>query len=216
MTTSIGIASVLIADDHPLVLRALKDLIDREADFDVIAAVTDGRIALASMREHPTDLAVLDLTMPGNSGLSLLKTIAAEALPVRVILLTASISDEQILDAITAGVFGVLLKESAPETLMACMRQVVAGQKWLPAELVEPAVARQKDRSRQCLPSKLLTGREAEIVRLVSEGLSNRDIAREIGVTEGTVKIHLHNIYGKLRVDNRTRLAAMVFGWGDR
>lgn len=207
-------ASVLIADDHPLVLRALKDLISSEADFEVTAAVTDGASALSSIRYHPPNLAVLDLTMPGHSGLSLLKIIAGEALPVRVIFLTASISDEQILDAITAGVFGILHKESAPEVLIECMRHVAAGQKWLPPELVEPAITRQNDhRNRQRLQSELLTVREAEIVRLVSEGLSNKHIARNLGVSEGTVKIHLHNIYQKLRVDNRTRLAAMAFGW---
>lgn len=206
--------SVLVADDHPLVLRGLNELIAAQPDFEVVAVMADGTSALAKTREILPNLAVLDLSMPGISGLDLLHTITLENLPVRVIFLTASIPDDEILCAVEAGIFGIMLKESAPEALLSCMRHVAGGQKWLPRDLVETAIEREASRHKvRGTESELLTGREADVVRLVCEGLSNKSIGRKLNLSEGTVKIHLHNIYRKLEVNNRTTLAKLAFGW---
>jgi len=206
--------SVLVADDHPLVLRALNELIAGQPDFEVVATVADGTSALARAREILPNLAVLDLSMPGIGGLELLNIIMMESLPIRVIFLTASIPDDEIVYAIEAGVYGILLKESAPEALLSCMRQVALGKKWLPPDLVDPALERQTSRPRRPgSESDLLTIREADVVRLVCEGLSNKSIGRKLNLSEGTVKIHLHNVYRKLEVNNRTTLAKVALGW---
>lgn len=205
---------MLVADDHPLVLRALNELIAGQPDFEVVATAADGTSALAKLREALPNLAVLDLSMPGISGLELLGLITTENLPIRVIFLTASIPDDDILYAIESGIYGILLKESAPEALLSCMRQVALGEKWLPPDLVDPAIERQTSRpKRPGIESELLTIREADVVRLVCEGLSNKSIGRKLNLSEGTVKIHLHNIYRKLEVNNRTTLARVALGW---
>ena len=208
--------SLLIADDHPLILRGLGDLIAREPDFDVIAEETGGSTALEAIRRLKPDIAIVDLNMPDVSGMEVLDVAMRELPAVRLVFLTASITDGQVLEAIAKGVWGIVLKEVAPEALVLCLRQVAQGRRWLPNDIVERAIARQTEANAQQMQSELLTDRELEIALLVAEGLSNKVIARKLSLSTGTVKIHLHNIYRKIKVENRTSLAALAFEWRQR
>jgi DNA-binding NarL/FixJ family response regulator len=204
-----GPTTAFLADDHPLVLRGLVDLLSAERDFTVIGTAIDGKSALEKIIDAQPDIAVLDLVMPRMSGLDILHELAQLGSPVRVIFLSALISDEQSVQAIASGAFGILLKESAPETLIECMRLVRGGRRWFPGNLFNQKTARTNELGKRKSTDEL-TSREREIAALVAEGLSNKRIAALLNVTEGTVKIHLHNVFAKLDVSNRTALATMV------
>ncbi len=199
--------SVLICDDHPLILQGLATLLAGDDRLNVIATPRDGNEALRLLIELKPDIALLDVALPGIDGIGLLKAANQSCLPTRVVLLTASISDAQLLEAITAGVAGVILKESASETLMHCLRVVSTGGRWLPPELIQPAIIRQASARKASSPFDSLTRREREVAQRIAEGASNREVASALGMSEGTVKIHLHSIYAKLEIDNRTALA---------
>ena len=202
---------VVLADDHPIVLGGLRALLQAEPGVEIVAAVPDGATALATIRAHEPDLVVLDINMPELTGLEVLDALAADDFAARVVLLTGSASDEQIATAVERGAWGLLLKESAPGTLIACLKAVAAGQRWLPEEVVAPAVRRATERrEKDVRPERVLTAREYEVARLVAQGLSNKHIAHALAISEGTVKIHLHNMYEKLGGMNRTSLAVLM------
>ncbi|AZO41509.1 response regulator transcription factor [Mesorhizobium sp. M7D.F.Ca.US.005.01.1.1] len=133
--------SVVLADDHPLLLRGLQGVLKAAPDFNVLAATASGVQALSLISDLRPDLAVLDVSMPNVGGLAIQRTVLQERLPVKVIFLTASLTGRQIADAISMGVWGILLKEYATEVLLDCMRQVASGEKWLPPELVARATS---------------------------------------------------------------------------
>jgi DNA-binding NarL/FixJ family response regulator len=199
--------TVVLADDHPLMLRALDSLLGSEPDFKVVAQCPNGEKALRNIRALHPDVAVLDIRMPMRDGLSVMREIKQARLRTRVVLLTASIEDEEMLEATRLGVGGVVLKEMAPRFLVQCVRKVHAGEAWLERRAAARAfetLLRREAGVRAI--GKLLTPREVEIVRLVSRGLRNKAIADEMSVSEATVKTHLHNIYEKLGVESRAEL----------
>src|SRR5262249_26680951 len=131
--------------------------------------------------------------------------------------LAASLTDREIVDATAQGAFGVLLKESAPDTLITCLRAIADGQKWLPANLVEGANMRLREHDAQITRvSDALSRREIEIMLKVAEGLSNKEVGRLLNISEGTVKMHLHSIYQKIHITNRTSLANFARAYRDR
>jgi DNA-binding NarL/FixJ family response regulator len=199
--------SVVLADDHPLLLRGLHGLLKTASDFNVLAATGSGAEALSLISDLRPDLAVLDVSMPDVGGLEIQRTVHKGRIPVKVIFLAASLTGRQIADAISMEAWGILLKEYAPEALLDCMRQVAAGEKWLPQELVIRATSAGSSDNPKKLD--LLTVREKEVAVLICGGLSNRGIAQKLGTTEGTIAIHLNNIYRKLDITNRTTLAAL-------
>src|SRR3954468_21895190 len=202
---------VALADDHPIVLGGLRALLQTERGVEVVAAALDGAPALEMIRAHEPEIAVLDITMPRLTGLEVLEALEADGLATRVVLLTGSASGEQIATAVERGAWGLLLKESAPGTFIACLKTVAAGQRWLPEELVAPAIRRAAERrATDVRPERVLTAREYEIARLIAQGLSNKHIARSLAISEGTVKIHLHKTYEKLGGMNRTSLAVLM------
>jgi len=202
--------SLLLCDDHPLIVGGLRALIGGHPNYEIVGTTCSGEEAQRLLARQPPDMALLDILMPEITGIDLLKWINRERLPVKVVLLTASISDAEIIDVIAANVAGILLKESAFETLIHCLDTVARGRRWLPPDLVQPAIARSRSVSRDISPYDQLTRREADVARHIVEGRSNRDIAAALGISEGTVKIHLHAIYSKLGVDNRTAVAIML------
>lgn len=204
--------TVVIADDHPVVLRGLSDFIVNHGDFVVFGRAGNGEEALAMIRGHRPDVAVLDVYMPGLGGLEVLAAIRKEQLPTRVVLLTASFEDDHLLTAMEYGADGILLKEAAPGAMLECLLRVANGGRWLAAELVQFAV-RRAARDNDDTPVSL-TLREAELVRLVAQGLSNKEVGTRLSLTEGTVKSHLHNIYTKLGIANRASLVAFALGKG--
>jgi two-component system, NarL family, nitrate/nitrite response regulator NarL len=203
--------SIVLADDHPVVLRGLASILRSEPDMSVVALCSNGIAAANAIREHAPDIAVIDIGMPGLDGLEVLARIAADGPGTNVVLLSAAASDEQILTAITRGAKGIMLKDAAPDDLVHCVRQVAAGQQWFPTKIVDAAIEReigQQAESKRLV--EMLTPRERQVVASLCKGLSNKQIARQLNLTEGTVKIHLHNIYDKLGVMNRTALTALA------
>ena len=202
---------IILADDHPIFLGGLTSLIRSDPAYALVATCSDGSAALQALRDLQPELAVLDIGMPGLTGLEILEILRREALPTRVVFLTASANDEDIAHAVALGVWGLLLKRAAADQLLGSLAAVASGCRWLPPDVVDGAVAREAARRQESERlAGALTPRERELVVLATEGLSNKEIARRIGVTEATVKIHLHNIYQKLGVSNRTALAALA------
>jgi len=201
--------SLMLCDDHPLILRGLADLIATDTDIDIVATCGSGQQAIDAILEHMPDVAVLDISMPERDGIDVLKEVARKQWPVRVVILTGCITDEQVIQVIAAGAYGIVLKESAAASLVDCLRHVAEGRRWLPSSIVQPAISRASAAARRISPFELLTRREKEVARLIADGLSNKDAAARLAMSEGTVKIHLHSIYSKLGVDNRTAVAIL-------
>ena len=200
--------SLVLADDHPIVLDGLEQLFGVEPDMQVLARCRSGTETLEALRTEPADVLVLDLRMSGLDGLAVLQEIAKEGWRTRTVLLTAAIADEQLVEAIRLGARGVVLKESAPQLLVQAVRAVHAGGEWLEQGLVGRALRRLVARDHGLREAmRTLTPRELEIARLIAEGLRNRAVAERLFISEGTVKIHLHKIYEKLGVDGRLELA---------
>lgn len=200
---------VILADDHPLLLRGLADLVSIEPDFQLVGTARSGRQALELLQVLSPELAILDITMPDLDGLAVLRAISHDDIRPRVVFLSASITPAQISEGLAFGAWGFLLKEAAPELLIHCLRSVAAGERWHPPELLALSHPLAAEHGAEQFAE--LTLREREIVDLVCKGLSNRAIAADLGTAEGTVKIHLHNIFRKLKVGNRTSLAALSF-----
>lgn len=204
--------SVLIADDYPILLSGLKALIDADPDFNVVATAADGATALEKVRQIEPDVAVLDLNMPLRTGLDVLTQITAAGLGTSVVVLAATASDDDIHRLVTAGAKGLVLKESAPQLLIACLRAVAAGQVWF-SEEVPAIVSRQGEQKRLWRERfESLTEREIEVVRLANAGASNKEIAYALQLVEGTVKVHLNNIFRKLHVSTRAELLSRTKG----
>jgi DNA-binding NarL/FixJ family response regulator len=205
--------SIAIADDHPVVLHGLAALITSDPEFTVVAQCHDGMAALIAVHDLKPDLAILDLNMPGLTGREVLTEIVNEELQTRVVLLTAAATDAEFYDTIDAGAAGVVVKDSAPETLLRCIRIVAAGGKWLPEDVVGPAVDRESLRREQWRTlSAELTVREVEIVRLVVAGATTKEVSFRIGITPGTAKVHMSNIFRKLRISSRSELLQLAAG----
>jgi DNA-binding NarL/FixJ family response regulator len=198
---------VVLVDDHPIVLQGLQHLFERQSDFEVVSCCHDGAAALDAVRTERPDVVVLDLRMPGASGLDVLREISNERLPCRTVLLTAAITEEQVLEAMKLGAAGLVLKESPPDALVSCVRRVHQGEQWIDRDTVARAIRTVLDREAAAREASLmLTPREIEIVRMVAQGLRNKVIAERLSISEGTVKVHLHNIYDKFGVDGRLEL----------
>lgn len=199
---------LVLADDHPLVLDGLEQLFRLEPDFEVVARCRDGHETLHALRLHRPDLLILDIKMPGLDGLSVLRAVSDEGLPTQTVLLTAALDDDQLVEAVRLGVRGVVLKESAPRVIITAVREVRAGGSWLEGRSVSRALQKLVEREAAARGAvRSLTPRELEIVRMAGSGAGNRDIATRLHITEGTVKIHFHNIYEKLAINSRVELA---------
>jgi DNA-binding NarL/FixJ family response regulator len=198
---------LVLADDHPYILDALEHFFGTATDFQVLVRCLNGEDALQALRQHRPDILILDIRMPGNDDLSVLRAIRKEKLPTRVVLLTGALDEEEVLEAIRLGVRGVVIKDMAPQLLLQCVRKVHAGGQWLERHSVTRALDRLLRREAGAREvAGVLTAREREIVRLVASGLRNKEIADKLSVTEGTVKLHLYNVFKKFHVGSRVEL----------
>jgi two-component system nitrate/nitrite response regulator NarL len=199
--------SLVLADDHPLVHDGFELLCSREGDFRLLAKCQDGEEALQSVRRSLPDILVLETSLPKMDGFAVLREIRRDRLPTRAVILTAALDDEQALEALRLGVRGVVLKSMPTKLLAQCIRKVHAGGQWLEKQsagrAIEKMLLREAGARRL---ANILTPREIEIARMVAQGQSNREISEKLLVREGTVKIHLHNVYKKLGIDNRVDL----------
>ncbi len=201
---------VIIADDHPIFLEGLQALFKCTDEYELIGTATDGIAALDIIRRLAPDIAILDLSMPGLTGLQILEAVASERLRTKIVFLTASLTDEAIVAATKRRTWGIVLKSAAARTLFQCLRSVVCGDRWHSPEVVKLVSQELPQGHHNADKFELLTSREKEVAVLVAEGMSNKQIAHHINVSEGTVKIHLYNAYQKLEVSNRTSLAALT------
>lgn len=203
--------TLVLADDHPLVLGGLCFALAREPDMTVLACCADGPSTLHAVDAHRPDILLLDMRMPRMDGLEVLRALAGRGLPTRAILLAAELRPAQLDEATRLGVRGVLLKDAALTTLLQCVRAVHQGNRW--PDRGSTAWSAQRLRKRpapEADPLGPLTEREVQVALGVARGLRNREIARELAIHEGTVKLHLHNAYRKLRLGGRLALSVYV------
>jgi len=199
---------LVIADRHPIVLHGLTSVFAEQRDFVIVASCSDGASCIEAIRSLAPDVAMLD-SMSDLTGSEILAAVNAESLLTRLVFFTASVDQADLVAATASGVCSMISKSSAPERLVQSLRQIVDG--WnLPrlSSTLDPSRKATNDASGSVL--QVLTDRESEIMRLVSKGLSNKEIARRLNISQGTTKVHLHHIYQKLEINNRTVLAALA------
>jgi|SRR5687768_8857228 len=203
--------AVVIADDHPIVLAGLEGLLRREPDIDVVAQCSDGLEAFRAVVKHRPDMLILDLRMPRADGLTALRQMQDAGVTTRTVVLAAAIDDDSLADALRYGVRGVVLKETAPQSLVQCVRSVYANRQWIDVEMMRAALDRLAGRRAASEElNAILSPREREVAHAAKQGLRNAEIAATLSIAEGTVKLHLHAIYTKLKVDGRTALMAAL------
>ena len=191
---------VLIADDHSTFLAGLTSIIDMEDDMIVVAQATDGRQAVDLWRKHRPTVTLLDLRMPVLDGVGTINAIRQEDDSAQIVVLTTYDSDNDIYRAIKAGTRGYLLKDARREELLDCIRKVSTGATCLPQALMQKLITG--------IRSEPLTEREIEVLQLLADGKSNKEIGTKLFISEFTVKGHLHNIFTKLNVLSRTEAIA--------
>jgi two-component system, NarL family, nitrate/nitrite response regulator NarL len=201
--------SVLIADRHPVVLQGLTNVLGARGDFTIVASCGDGKSCIEAIRNLAPDIAVLDVSMPGLTGLEILSLAHSENLSTRLVFFTGSVEERELVMSTAADGYSVIQKDVAPELLVQSLRQIAGGHRLLPLPPSEPAASREQSAITENALTAL-TERERQIMRLVSEGLSNKEIGRRLNIADGTIKVHLHNIFQKLEISNRTVLAALA------
>jgi DNA-binding NarL/FixJ family response regulator len=197
---------ILIVDDHFVVRMGLTAVIGTQPDMAVVAEATNGRQAVQSFRQHRPDITLMDLRMPETNGVEAIIEIRKEYPEARFIVLTTYDGDEDIYRALQAGARGYLLKDMLGDALLEAIRAVHAGQRRIPSEVASRLAER--------MTRTELTSRELEVLGLIVKGRSNKQIAAELGVAEGTVKIHINNILSKLGVSDRTQAATFALHRG--
>ncbi len=204
---------ILLVDDHLLFRKGLTRLLDVQPDFHVVAEAPDGLVALERARELRPDLVLMDISMPHCDGLEATRRIKAQIPDVKVVILTVSDDEHDLVTAVKYGADGYLLKDIQPEELFQHIRCVGQGETPLSRGLTRKLFNQLALRSRpvpEPAAAAVLSQRECEVLALVVEGFTNRRIGNELGITRNTVKNHLRSIYAKLRVDNRTQAAAQA------
>lgn len=197
---------ILIADDHPIIVSGLEAVL-RDTAYEVVGAVGDGSEVSAAIDALAPDMLILDVSMPGQSGVKVLEGLRARGSVLPVVLLTAGLEDAELIDAIRLGVEGIVLKEGAHAQLIQCLDAVRCGGRWIEPDLLRRAVDLSDADGAADDPLHRLNAREKAIAELVQQGMRNREIAGRLGMNEGTVKVYLHRIYRKLGIGSRTELA---------
>lgn len=199
---------LVLADEHPVILDGLATLFELEPEFQVVARCRTGAEVLAAVRTHRPDVLILDLRLPGKDGLAIMRELGQESLDARVVLFAESLDEEEVLEAHRLGVRGVVLKEMSSQLLVQCVRKVHAGGQWLENRSVSRALdmlLRREAAAAQV--GGVLTPRQVQILRMVASGLRTKEVADKLAISQGTVKVHLHNVYDKLGVAGRLGLA---------
>lgn len=198
---------ILIADDHSVVREGLVSLIKRKSDMVVVAEASNGREAVDLWKKHRPDITLLDLRMPELDGVGAIKEIRELDETAHVIVLTTFDGDEDIYRAIKAGAKAYLLKDTARDALVDCVRRAHAGETYLPPQLAAKLAER--------VSGEALSAREIEVLRRIAAGKSNKEIGAELFISEGTVKTHVKSIFAKLDVVSRTEAVATATrrGW---
>lgn len=205
---------VLLVDDHVIVRKGIAALLATEPDFEVIGEASDGADALAKAQTLRPDVVLMDLVMPKMDGIEATRQITSQVKGVRILVLTSFAADDKVFPAIKAGALGYLLKDSGPFELIQAIRQVQRGQPSLEPSIASRVLFELAHPSSDPLTTDPLTGREMEVLRLVAQGRSNREIAEKLVITELTVSTHVSNILGKLHLASRTQAALFALREG--
>jgi two-component system nitrate/nitrite response regulator NarP len=193
---------IFLADDHPMIQAALSSLL-HGGGHEMVGCATSGAEALEQIAQSDADVLVLDVQMPGGSGIHVLSELRARGDARPVVLLTAAIADEAIRSALSLGASAIVLKTSDPSLLIDAIDAVSRGESWIDPVLQDRVAALAERTGHR----RALSERERELIGLVRQGLKNREIAARLGTTEGTVKAYLHALFDKVGVENRTELA---------
>ena len=210
--------SLVIADRHPVVLRGLTSVLGARNGFKAVACCSDGPSCIEAIQRLVPDIAILDISMPGLNGLEILTIANSERIATRLVFFTAFVQDRELVMAAAGGAYGIIQKDVALEILVQSLRQVADGQRLLPLPSPGQAVSWELERTNIAISENVLTvltDRERQIMALVSEGLSNKEIGRRLNIADGTIKVHLHHIFQKLQISNRTVLAALAISHND-
>jgi DNA-binding NarL/FixJ family response regulator len=212
---------VLLVDDQPLFRKALAGLINAQFDMTVVGEADNGLAAVDQVRATSPDIVVMDVNMPGGGGVEGVRAIRAAGFATKIVMLTISEDDDDLFDAIRAGANGYLLKNIRPEALFGDLRGVVRGESPIAPgiagkllDALREGPVRPRSQPSAAEGEAALTRRETEILQLVAAGLSNKEIAAQLVITEGTVKNHVHNALEKLHLSNRTQAAAYTVAQG--
>src|SRR6185503_13038537 len=197
---------ILVVDDHFVVRMGLTTLINTQSDMTVVGEATNGKQAVELFRAEKPDVTLMDLRMPEMNGVAAITAIRAEFPDARIIVLSTYDGDEDIYRAFQAGARAYLLKDMHHDELVNAIRAVHQGQRFIP-----PAIA---NRLAERMPRSELTARELDVLRLIVKGMSNKEIASALRITEGTVKIHVNNLLAKLGVSDRTKAATTALQRG--
>jgi DNA-binding NarL/FixJ family response regulator len=201
---------LLIVDDHPIFLDGLGQFLETNNHHIECTARTPSK-ALELLENRLIDVLIADVSMSEGGGLHLLRTIRSTGNRLSVIFLTVGLKPIETMEAVRLGVNGIVLKHSDPTNLLTCIDAVNRGDTWIDPTILESALKRSlTSQTVPVLPKYNLTRRQEEIVRLVGEGLRNRQIAERCGLTEGTIKLHLHRIYAHLGIQSRAQLIMML------
>jgi len=198
---------VYITDDHPIVRRGIKQLLDTEADIEVIGEATNGREAIADMDELKPDIVLMDLVMPVMDGIEAIRQIKAGHPSIQILVLTSFATDDKVFPAIKAGALGYLIKDTGPDELVRAIRQVQQGQLTLHPSIAQKLLKELTLTAEQPPSPDPLTEREVEVLKLIARGLSNQEIADTLVVSIATVYTHVSKILDKLHLASRTQAA---------
>jgi two-component system, NarL family, nitrate/nitrite response regulator NarL len=198
---------LVLVDHHAICLYGLQQMLVAAGGYEMVACCANGHEALKAIEAHAPEILVVELRMPGMSGIELLKEIGIRKLNIRTVILTTEVTEAELLEVFRLEVRGIVLKEMAPRLLLQCLQKVHEGGQWLEHRAMQAAfqkALRRQDGHRQA--QEELTQREIKLVCLVAEGLRNKEIATRLHITEGTVKTHLRNVYRKLNRQSRVAL----------
>lgn len=204
-------ARILLVDDHPMMRRGVRDLLELEDDLEVVAEAGNGEDAIKLAQQIEPDLILMDLNMPGIDGLETTRRMRDADIDARIIMFTVSDEQSHVLEALRNGADGYLLKDMDAEQLIEQIRIAATGRMALSPELTQvlAEAIRVRPKPTGQVQFSSLTKREKEVLRLIAKGQSNKMIARKLGITEGTVKVHVKNLLHKL--DLRSRVEAAVW-----
>lgn len=205
---------ILIADDHSIVRRGLRQILATEPDLEVLAEASQGSEVLALLRKHPVDILLTDLSMPGISGLDLIRRVEAEAPEVRVIVLSMHNEPQLVSRALKAGAAGYVTKDSDPAILVAALRKIAAGGRFLDPALVDAMVFSYNG---ETPPQEILSDREYEVLQYLCAGTSLNDISNKLHISAKTVATHKARLMQKLKIENNAELIryGMQHGLGE-
>jgi DNA-binding NarL/FixJ family response regulator len=188
---------ILVVDDHPIMRFGIASIIGSQPDMQVVGQAGSGEEGVDLFKQLHPDLTLMDLQLPGMSGVSAIQNIRFSNSEAKVIVLTTYKGEEDIFQSLRSGAAGYLIKGISHDRLVDAIRHVYGGKKYLPAEISSKLTTR--------TPDAILSGREREVLALIAEGDGNKQIGKKLGLTEGTVKCHVGSILGKLQVEDRTQ-----------